>query len=92
MDLIKPEIEVFATLKSNFTQAQYETYQKYLIENATAESPSSVLERVLVQGAINAGILQGLSTPIEECPPRVVKWLVVKVRDFINSEVEVPTD
>ncbi|HUT17258.1 MAG TPA: hypothetical protein VMW84_03055 [Acidobacteriota bacterium] len=79
-------------LVEDFTQAQFEKYQNVLIESTNEAKAAAVIERALVQAAIEAGILKGISKKLEEYTPRVIKWLTVTVRDFINEQTEVPLD
>lgn len=79
-------------LVEDFTQAQYEAYQKKLLELTADVKAIAVVERALVQAASEAGILTGLDKPVTEYPPRVIRYLTIKVRDFVNEQTEVPQD
>ena len=92
MKLINDKLGINAELKEDFTQAQFEQYQNELINGAEKEVANSVIERVLVQAAINSGILTGVTEKLEEATPKVIRWLTVKVKDFIDKETEVPQD
>lgn len=81
-----------AELKEDFTQAQFEQYQNRLLELTADVKAVSVVERAMVQAASEAGILTGLEKPITEYPPRVIRYLTIKVRDFITEQIEVPQD
>ena len=81
-----------AELVEDFTQAQYEAYQKKLLELTADVKAISIVERAIVQAASEAGILVGLDKPVTEYPPRVIRYLTIKVRDFVNEQTEVPQD
>ena len=76
----------------DFTQAQFEKYQERLLELAKDAKAAAVVERAMAQAALEAGILTGINRPLVDCPPRVVRWLTLQTRDFINEQVEVPQD
>lgn len=81
-----------AQWREDFTQAQYEQYQTRLLELAKDATAAAVVERAMAQAAIDSGILSGIKTPLMEQPPRVVRWLTVQTRDFINQQLEVESE
>lgn len=90
--MILEKYGVRAELHEDFTQLQFENYQNRLLEQTKDVKAIAVVERALVEAAVEAGILTGVEKPITELPPRVVRWLTIKARDFINEQTEVQQD
>ena len=92
MKLVNDKLGIDAELKENFTQAEFEKYQNVLIEGTEGAKAESTISRMIVKAAVDSGILTGIDKNLEELPPRVVRWLTLKVRNFIDSETEVPQE
>ena len=92
MKLVNEKLGIDAELKEDFTQSQFEKYQTALITGTESAKVNSVMERVLVQAAIDSGILTGIKTPLQDAKAKVVHWLTVKVDEFIRKESEIPQE
>lgn len=90
--MILEKYGIRAELREDFTQLQFEKYQNRLLEQTKDVKAMAVVERALVEAAMEAGILTGVPSPLSEQPPRVVRWLTIKTRDFINDQTEVQQD
>ena len=92
MDLVHKKLGVDAKLKEDFTQAEYEAYQNAFVEATKESMASGTVEREIIQAAIDTKILTGFDKVLLEQPPKLVKWLAGKVRNFITEQTEVPQD
>ena len=84
--------QIKAELLEEFTQAQYEKYQTRLLELTKDITIVSIVERAIVQAALDAGILTNIEKPLPDLPAKVLRWLTIKVRDFVAEQTEVPQD
>ena len=92
MQLVNEKLGINAELKEDFTQAEFEKYQTILIEGTEEAKAESTISRMIVKAATDAGILTGFDKKLEECQPRVIRWLTLKIRDFLVKQTEVPLD